>query len=338
VSRRFLLLVVVPVSALAVAGVLLTVGRSSPAAQAGPPPAILSLDPALARGTGRAITLVPRAVISSRLVEVHFPADRSAAHPLAVAPTGSALAVAGLSGGQPGPFTVAHADGSQVEIALAGVGAAAFDPTGAWVAAVDMAGTLWLVDAATGDAQHLSDGPFVADVSVTADGTILAIRLSSPHAPSWAAAVRIDPATGTETALDPGSASSQLVYAATPLLDGSVAVVRHLTGGGVTVERLDLSSPPITLVPRLAEPLVAVAPNGAWVAWVASGRALLAPVTQPSAARDLGSAESVRFSPDGSLLLRFAGSRSWVIGADGTHHLEVAVPACWLGDGRGCRP
>ncbi len=160
--------------------------------QAGPPPPVTVREAASLRDSGRILTLTTRAVEGVGLVEAQS-ADRTPGPGiLAASPDGLTVAFTPVGPGQIGPLGLAHADGTQIEVALPGVRGAAFAPSGGWLAVVDQAGSLWRVDRATGDAALVADGPFGSDVTVLPDGRILALRLSSVEAPYWAAAEIVD--------------------------------------------------------------------------------------------------------------------------------------------------
>lgn len=306
-------------------------------AQAAPPPAVTFRDATTVRDTGQQIGLPGREVGDAVLVEPRT-ASGDPAPPLAVSPDGSIAAFARVAPGQVGPLVLAHADGSQLELALPGASGAAFAPSGAWLAVVDGTGALWRVDGVSGAAVRLGDGPYAADPSIPNEDQILAVRLSSVEAPTWAAAELVDPASGASIPIDPTTpAEEQLVYGASALLDGSVSLVRHRVGGGVAVLRVSPGSPPVAIA-NLEAPTVAVSPTGEWLAWTASDRVLIAPGRSPGKPTDLGPGRAARFAPDGGLVLVTGARSTAVFDLDGGVVAEASVSACWAGDGRGCRP
>jgi hypothetical protein len=320
----------------AIGGVaLLFVVLASPQVRAGPPPAVTTRDAASVRVAGDQVTLVARSVDGATLVE-----PRSAGGPplpAALAPDGLAMAFSPVRAGHAGPLVIARADGSQLDVALPGLRGAAFSPDGEWLAAVDLAGSLWRVEAATGAASLLAEGPFGPDPTVLPDGRVLAVRLSSVEAPIWAAAQLVDPLTGVATTVEAGRAEQdQLVYQAAALVDGSLSLVRHRVGGAMDVIRVTDDGSPST-VATLKATSVAVSPTGERLAWAWDGSIRL---DRPDDAAPfvLSAGSAARFSPDGAFLLVFGDRRTSVYDLAGALRAEAGETACWLGDGRGCRP
>jgi hypothetical protein len=131
---------------------------------------------------------------------------------------------------------------------------------------------------------------------------------------------------------------SQLVYGATPLVDGSVAIVRHRVGGGVDLARVDGAGVETVLARLDGAAAVAVSADGARLAWPAAGTTWLAPVDAVSDAVAIGDGAPARFSPDGSLLLVLGSSASDIVDGAGDRIGSASAAACWVGGGRGCRP
>jgi hypothetical protein len=326
-------------AAAVVVGLAVIITSSSPEVRAGPPPAVTALDEASIRAAGRTIALPTVTVKGVQLLNPTGPGLAPPARILAAAPDGSAVAVSRVDRGQVGPLTIAWEDGSQLDVELPGVRGAAFDASGAWMAVVDLAGALWGVDAQNGAASRLSDGPFGSAPVVLADGRVLAIRLSSVDAPTWAAAVIVHPTSGEESLVASSIGSQdQLVYQATPLSDGAIALVRHRTGGGVTLAKVQADGSEAWLADIEEAPTVAISPDGQWLAWAASGRVHISAIDRGRLTRDLGAGTSVRFSVDGSLVLVFSTSATRVADLNGNAVTEAGPAACWLGDGRGCQP
>lgn len=334
--RRSSFVILAGAVALAVAVIVVL---SSPQVRAGPPPPVTVLDSASVRAAGRALELPTRSVEGVRFVDPVGPAGAPALIPLAAAPDGRAVIVSLVARGQIGPLTIARADGSQLDVALPGVRGAAFHPSGDWLAAVDLTGALWRVEAQTGAARRVADGPFGSAPTVLSDGRILAVRLSSVDAPVWSAGLILDVTSGVETPVGAtANTQDQLVYQATALSDGSVALVRHRTGGGVTVLRVSLDGLETPLM-DLDVPLAAVSPDAQWVAWpAATGQVMITGTGTQTAVRELGIGTGARFSPDGSLLLIFTADGTRVVDLNGSVLVQAGPAACWLGDGRGCRP
>jgi hypothetical protein len=330
VRLRFLLLAGATVGGLAALVAVLI----SPQVRAGPPPAVIARDAAAVRAAGDQVTLAARSVDGASLLEPRS-GRATPVQPLAVGPDGLSIALSPVAPGQAGPVVLAASDGSQLDVALPGVRGAAFSPNGDWVAVVDLTGALWRVETATGSAIRLADGPFGPDPTVLPDDRVLVVRLSSVEAPTWASAQLIDQG-GAATAVDATAApESQLDYQAAALLDGSVAVVRHRTGGGVDVIRIADGQP--TTTGTLDAAAVAVSPTGERLAWASNGTLWL---DRPDAhvPFNLGSGRSARFSPDGSLLLLFGDGAASVVDLAGNRRGPATMTACWFGDGRGCRP
>ncbi len=305
--------------------------------RAGPPPAVTVRDADAVRDSDIDIGLVATAVDGVGILEPQ-PTAGTSPRWLAASPDGSALAFSPVPTGQVGPLTIARADGSQLEIALPGTRGAAFEPAGAWLAAVDLSGAVWRVDAASGAASRLADGPFGPDVTVFADGRILAVRVSSVEAPIWASAEWIDPDSGSAAAVGaPAATQTELAYRATALLDGGVAIVRHRTGGGVDIVRVGDDGEELPLATS-SVPGVTVSPGGDRLAWIEGGTAWLGSTADGPPPFATGSATSVSFAPDGSLLMAVATDGARLVDLAGSERADLVVGACWLGGGRGCRP
>ena len=320
-------------------GLAVFIITSSPEVRAGPPPPVTALDEASIRAAGRTIALPTLTVQGEELLNPTGPGLVPPVRILAAAPDGSAVAVSRVDRGQVGPLTIARDDGSQLDVELPGVHGAAFDASGAWMAVVDLAGALWGVDAHSGAASRIADGPFGSAPAVLADGRVLAIRLSSADAPTWAVAVVVHPTSGQESPVAPSTGSQdQLVYQATPLTDGTIALVRHRTGGGISLARVRADGSEARLAELDAGPVVAISPDGEWLAWAASGRVHISRIDRGRLTRDIGDGTGARFSADGSLVLVFNTTVTRVVDLNGNAVTEAGPAACWLGDGRGCQP
>jgi hypothetical protein len=311
--------------------------QDSPQVRAGPPPAVTLREAAAVRDSGMAVALATRSVAGVGVLEPRPAAEVREARPLAASLDGSALALSTIPAGQVGPLTLARADGSQLEIALPGVRGAAFEPAGSWLAAVDLSGALWRVDAATGAATLIANGPFGPDVTVLADGDVLVVRMSSVEAPTWSRAERIHPNGEAAELLTASDDQSALVYRATALVDGSVALVRHRTGGGVDVVRVALDGLEMTIA-RSPHPGVTISPAGDRLAWAIDGTVWLGSVGDDPSPVAAGGGSAGSFSPDGSLLMVVGTDATGVVDLAGNRRSDLATLACWLGGGRGCRP
>jgi hypothetical protein len=335
VLRRFAFLLALVVLLIGI-GVIVDL-QDSPQVRAGPPPAVTVRDAAAVRDRGMAVSLATRSVAGVGVLEPRFGAELGAAGPLAATLDGSALAMTSVPAGQVGPLTLARADGSQIEVSLPGVRGAAFEPAGSWLAVVDVSGALWRVDAATGAATPVADGPFGPDVTVLPGGDVLVIRMSSVEAPTWAAAQRIDPDGGDAVAVGAADAQTALVYRATALIDGSVALVRHRIGGGVDLARIAPDGLEMDLA-HSPQPGVTISPSGDRLAWAADGSVWLASVGEEPSPVAVGSGSAGSFSPDGSLLMIIGPNAAGVVDLAGNRRSDLVASACWLGGGRGCRP
>ncbi len=328
--------VLAAVVALGLAAIFATI---SPQVRAGPPPPVRALDETSIRAAGRSIALSTINVKGSQLLDPSGPGLAPPARVLAAAPDGSALAVSRADRGQVGPLTIARHDGSQLDVELPGVRGAAFDASSGWLAVVDLAGALWRVDAQSGAASRLADGPFGSAPAVLADGRVLAIRLSSVDAPTWSAAVIVQSSSGEESPVASSTGGQdQLVYQANPLSDGTIALVRHRTGGGLTLVKVRADGSEAWLADVEEAPLVTISPDGQWLAWAASGRVRISRLDRGRLTRDLGDGTGARFSPDSSLLLLFSETGTRVVDLNGNAVTQAGPAACWLGDGRGCQP
>lgn len=316
---------------------VIVVLHDSPQVRAGPPPAVTVRDATAVRDSGITVSLPARSVAGVGVVEPRLAAGIREAWPLAASLDGSALALSTVPAGQVGPLTLARADGSQLEVALPGVRGAAFEPAGTWLAAVDLSGALWRVDAATGTATSVADGPFGPDITVLADGNVLVVHLSSVEVPTWAAAERIDLDRGAAVPVSGTNDESALVYRATLLVDGSIGLVRHRIGGGVDVVRVASDGLEVNLA-HSPRPGVTISPAGDRLAWAVDGTVWLGSVGDEPSPLAVGSGSAGSFSPDGSLLMVIGSGAVSVVDLAGTRRSDLAVSACWLGGGRGCRP
>ena len=332
---RVLLFLAAGAAALCLALVIVLV---SPQVRAGPPPPVTARDAATLRDTGGDLTLTMRAVDGVGIVEARPSGGGAGARPLAASPDGETVAVSTVEPGQTGPLTLVRDDGSQLEVALPGVWGAAFEPGGAWLAVVDLSGAMWQVDVITGAAVRLGDGPYGPDPTVLRDGRILAVRLSAVDAPIWAAAETLDPKSGDAAPVGSVAAEDQLVYGATALTDGSFLLVQHEIGGGVSLVQHRPDGTEATLTDLAGAASVAVSPDGRWRSWPEAGVTWLAEMDAGSLPVRIGAGSLARFSPDASLLMLFDPESTDVFDLTGARVTRVGPAACWLGDGRGCRP
>jgi hypothetical protein len=211
-------------------------------------------------------------------------------------------------------LTIARVDGSQTKIALPGVTAAAFAASEAWLAAVDASGRLWKVNPVSGHTTRLANGPYLGSLAFTRDGSLLLSEVSSVGAPYSSRLVRFNPDTARSAPLmtDPG-----FVFSARELNDGSVAVVMHPFGGGVTVRRIITSGatvPDMPLDPRAID--VTLTDDGAFTAYAVFGDGVYV-VSPAGSVRRVADGDLPRIAPNGASILMLRGSGSSVVTLDG---------------------
>jgi hypothetical protein len=301
------------------------------------PPAVASLSSDQAEAQGATVSLIGHSELAPGLVEVRVPAMSGSAPSagtnrlLAISPGGNQAAVAQQVGPNPSTLVLARTDGSQLLIQLPGLIAAGFAADGSWLAAVDGTGALWRVRADNGMATHLADGPFIGRPTVRADGTILALRVSSVEAPfvSRLAQVAVD-GSGISFLTD-----DRLVYGAQPLDDGSLAVVAQqasstqvwrVAGGGERQMLVDLGQDAVN---------VTVAQDGDAVAWESAGQVYLRTLPGGRPTR-LTSGARPYFAEDGRSLLVGLPGGSALIGLDGRTIAAFASQAGFATCAGGC--
>ena len=279
-------------------------GMTIGTALAQPPSAVTTLTAGQAAQLGSAIAIRQRRELAPGLAEVRVPGWTVATRQggsnrlLALAPGGKLAAIAGQVGPAPATLILAHADGSQLQIRLGGLMSAGFAPGGDWVAVIDGIGSLWRVDASSGETTRLADGPFLGTPVVDGAGSILALRVASVEAPFVSRLVRVAPGGAAVTVLT----DDQLVYGAQPLDDGSLAVTVHQPSGTVLVRAGANGERQLMANLGLDAVNVAVAPTGAAVAWERAGEvyAQELPAGQPQL---LTRGTRSRFAPDGRTVL-----------------------------------
>jgi hypothetical protein len=318
---RVAALVIVPV----LATTLLAAGLASAELQAG----VTRLSPGEAERSGSRIELRSRTVGAATLVEVEQAAEGVSL--LAVADDASAVALADRVGEASGVLTLAGADGAQLQIPFAGLLAATFVADGSWLAVVDGRGALWSVDAASGHAELLADGPFVGSPVIDDDGSLLVLAVPSVAAPYQSHLVRLAPATGVAESLS----EVELVYAAFPLEIGDLAIVAHDVGG-TTVRQLTAGGERLLADLGMGAVNVAVAPNGR-IAFERDGEGVFLVDAPGSAPRSMGAGSRPCFDADGSLLLVRRGSQRVALSLDGSP-LAVAGRLAGLPGSAGCLP
>jgi hypothetical protein len=279
-------------------------------ASAVPGPGVTRLSPADAERSGATIRLLPHGVGGSILVEVEPPAAGPSL--LAVSPIGTAVALADRVGELSGSLTLAEADGAQLRVQLPGLLAAAFATDASWLAVIDGRGALWRVDAGSGRAALLDDGPFVGSPIVAADGSLILLAVPSVEAPYQSHLVEFDPTTGVAAALS----EEDLVYAAFPLDDGDLAIVVH-DPGGAQVQRLTPDGAQVLAYLDRGAVNVAVAADGR-IAFEYGDDGIFVLDAAGSTPHSIGIGSGPCFAPDGSSLLVRRGDQRIALAPDGS--------------------
>jgi hypothetical protein len=325
---------------------------SSVAAQ--PPPAVTTLSPDDARQAGRAVSIIDIDVGGQRLVAVSAPVDparsndtvtddpgdaerqrREAMRLLDVAADGT-LAIADAIGDPHAGLAIAAPSGGQILVSMPGVAAAAFAPQGGWLAVVDGLGRLWRVDATSGSATPLADGPFGGAIGFGADGALLLVALPSVEAPYAGSLVRVDPESARVRAVAGGDRLG-LVLAAGGLADGSLAVVVHRPEDGTSLLRLadGAVSRIASLSPDAVD--VSVSDDGTRAAYaLADGEAFL---QQPgdTAPIALGAGALPRIAGDGRAVAILRDGQTVLVNDEGRELQRIASPlARWAGPAGRC--
>jgi hypothetical protein len=302
---------------------LLAVGVAS----ADLPSGVVRLSPADAERDGSTIRLLRQSIAGSAVAQVQT--RSSGPSLLAISPAGDVAALADRIGEPSGTLTLAEIDGGQLRVQLPGLLAASFAADASWLAVVDGLGGLWRVDAGSGDADRLADGPFVGSPLVAADGALVLLSVPSVEAPYRSRLVRYEQAGGSITPIS----DEELVYGAFPLDGGDLAVVAHRPDGTV-VERLtrDGSRPMAELGPEAVN--VAVARDGR-IAFERAGEGISLVDAPGSAARDIGAGSRPCFGADGTALLVHRGGQSIVLGVDGSILASLGELAAFAG-AQGC--
>jgi hypothetical protein len=277
---------------------------------AGQVPGVTRLSAADAERAGATIRLLQHALGGSTLVEVEPPAAGESL--LAVSPDGAAVALADRVGELSGSLTLAGADGAQLRVQLPGLLAAAFATDASWLAVTDGRGALWRVDAGSGRAELLDDGPFVGSPIVAADGSLILLAVPSVQAPYQSRLVEFDPTTGVAAALS----EEDLVYAAFPLDDGDLAIVVH-DPSGARVERLTSGSARVLAHLDPGAVNVAVAADGR-IAYEYGDDGIFVLDAAGSTPHGVGIGSGPCFAPDGSSLLLRRGDQRIALTPDGS--------------------
>jgi hypothetical protein len=300
-------------------------------------PAVLRISPSQAVQAGQPIVIARHDDLAPGLAEVRVPSSISATRGggtnqlLAVAPDAATAAVAGQIGPETTSLIMARADGSQVQVELPGLIAAAFAPDQSWLAAIDGRGTLWRVAAADGAAQQIAAGPFIGQPVVEAGGSVLALQVPSVEAPYRSELVRV---------MSDGAAmpmtTEALVYGAQPMADGSLAAVAHRPTGTVV---LHLAGGRATVLADLGADAVNVAVDrsAAAVAWEQAGNVYLRRLPAGRAQR-IAAGTHPRFSADGQALLVELPTGTQLVEPDGELIATFSTQLDFAGCGEDCAP
>jgi hypothetical protein len=248
---------------------------------------------------------------------------------LALAPGGGAAAIVDAPGPAATTFALARADGSQLQVDVDGALAAAFSADGAEVAIVDGRGRLWSLDAMNGEMRPIAEGPFVDVPLIEPDGRILALAVPSVEAPFQSRLVRVS-ADGSQEAIS----TEELVYDASPLADGGLALVVHRPGVTQVRRRSDDGS---TLAAELGPDAVNVtlSADGDVIAWERGGQVF---VRAGGGVVAFGEGARPLVAPDGaSVLVRLDGGAR-LLDLEGRELLMVAGTAAFAPCTGGCQP
>jgi hypothetical protein len=294
------------------------------------PPGVTRLSAADAERAGATIGLVRHTIGASSVVEVRPQAAEMTL--LAVSPDGSQVALADQVGEIFGALTLARADGSQLRVQLPGLLAAGFAAEGAWLVVIDGRGALWRLATDSGQATPIADGPFAGSPIADADGSLLLLAVPSVDAPYRSQLVRLDQATGASVPLS----GQELVYAAFPMGDGSLAIVAHEPGGTV-VHQLNGGEERMLANLGPGATNAAAAPDGRRIAFERGDEGIFILDAPGMAPRSLGTGSRPCFAPDGASLLVRRGEQTVVIGLDGRVLAAMDQQGAFVGS-TGCLP
>ena len=280
-------------------------------------PAVIRVPAAEAALNERAIAISRHDDLARGLTEVRVPSatavtrSTGADRLLSVAPGSGQAAVAGTLGAESTALIVARADGSQVQVELPGLIAAAFAPDATWLAAIDGRGALWRVAAADGAAKPVAPGPFIGEPIVESNGSVLVLQVPSVEAPFRSALVRVAADGSADRLTD-----ELLVYGMQPLADGSLAIFSHRPTGTVVMRQAGESA---TVMADLGADAVsaAVPRSGAAVAWERAGEIFLQSLPNGRPQR-IAEGTNPRFANDGQALLIDVPAGTQLIEPDGS--------------------
>jgi hypothetical protein len=280
------------------------------ASAADPPPAARGWDRADARQAGVALELVLHPELPSRVLEVRPEVGSTLVGiVLEAASDGAAVAMVDTLADPAAGLLLARADGSQLRIEFDGVLDATFAADATSLAVVDGVGRLWRVDATSGAAQVVADGPFIRAPVVQNDGSILALAVPSIEAPFRSQLTSVATDGGQQPASD-----ESLVYDAALLGDGSLAVVAHRPAGTVVLRHAGDAA---TLHADLGRDAVNVSlsADGSVIAWESAGEVFVRGAG--GATHGIGPGSSPRLTGDGGAVLIERDGRSVLLDLEG---------------------
>ncbi len=331
-----------PAGALLVAGLAISLGLAS-SATAQPPSLVTTLAAGAADRAGLAVAVTRHRLAGQDLLEVtqapraaapgNAPDEdaqrREALRLLDLTADGS-VALADGVGDPAAGLTVVTPGGGLVHVSIPGVAGAAFAPTGGWLAAVDATGRLWRVDPSAATANPLADGPFGGSIAFGARGELLLSSLSSMEAPYASTLVRVDPENGRADPVETAG-EALLVFATRELSDGSLAVVGHSFGGGVSLYRIadGRALEVMALDPGAVD--VSISDDGAAVAYAIPGDATYVARRNGGPPTRLSDGVLPRIAPDGETVAVLRSGATLIVDATGRVIDRFASPlTAWV--------
>jgi hypothetical protein len=302
-------------------------------ASAEAPSGVIALSPAEAVRSGARIGVTRHPELDASLIEVQLPIGAPDGRLLAVAPDGATVAVADRIDLAGATLSISRPDGAVLRLTMPGLLAAAFAPDGSWLAVLDGAGSLWRVATADGSAARVATGPFLGPVTVEGAGTVLLAAVASVDAPITSRLVRVDPANRSIATLS----DDQLVYGASILADGSIAIVAHEPHGTI-VSRVTASGRTSLADLGPGAIHVAVSLDGGRIAWERHGDGIYLLDAAAARPRRISAGARPRFAPDAGSLLIDQGGETVLIGLDGSRLGVFPGPAAFSSCAGGCLP
>ncbi len=315
-------------------GSVVLLGAVTLAVGGAPSPAPSRLSAAEVHRRGLSLGLARQSVFGESILTATRPTPAQPAEPrqlLDATADGTVVAVADRIGPLATDLILAHDDGDQLRVPMIGLLGATFAPDGSWLAVIDGAGGLRRVSTADGEAPLVADGPFVGRPIVMPEGDVLLLAVPSVEAPYRSGLVRVDVNGEVSAPLT----DDELVYAATLLDDGGVAVVAHMPTG-TTVRRLGDGSVTSLLELEPGAIHVAVSGDGGQIAWEVAGDGVYRR-TPGGRVERLGPGSRPRFSPDGLAILVDRASGPVLIDLATRRDEELSVQAAEFVPCVGCR-